>query len=344
MNKILKRFMSWLLLVVYLIGNPTTMVYAEMISTNPDDAVSSVTVGSTTNEGDIEVTKSVEPKRDSDGSIISGEYTINFDIKGKSTTHSDTYPIYTVVVFDRSGSMIQNNANLGVVGTEKWANAKAGAIYFTELLKNDDVNKFALVTFSTGVKVVRDTFTSDVFVDSDFDYPDGGTSLYKALIEAENIIDKAPNGVKKTILVISDGRPDDYSNLFDNGYQFNNTNVELKDSADLTRIKNKATILTIGYSIEKDTGAQHLLSSVASKTDYFSLAKPSDIKTIVSNIATEISKQPAATGASIVEAPATEFSLASGETGTKKLENIDENTQRVSYDIKIDEKNTNRCI
>ena len=337
MKKILKNVMSWLLLIVYLVGNPTTMVYAEMISTNPDDAVSSVTVGSTTNEGDIEVTKSVEPKRDNDGSIIPGEYTINFDIKGKSTTHSDTYPIYTVVVFDHSRSMIE-----GENGETKWANAKAGAIKYSQVLKEaSDANQFALVIFSDYSQTQRG-FTNALIPENLLGYPAGGTMVSYALKDADKLLDKAPSNAKKVVLLISDGEAQDASKyLFKNipsaSELTENTVLENQDL--LKTIKSKAEVYTIGYALDElanPTAAKAYLKNIASNPSNYVNATIDGEDGLVKKIqelATEISKQPAATGASITEVPASEFSLADNETSTKVLKDIDENTQRISYDI-----------
>ena len=338
MKKIGSKITSILLIAACLINSTPIGVLADMISENKNDAVSSVTVGNYDNEGDIQVVKSVEPTKDETGKIIEGEYTIKFNIKGKSTTHSTTNPIYAVVVFDRSGSMIQNNAALGVVGTTKWANAKTGAIRFSELIGQSGTNKLALVTFSDKAKEVRGTFSSDPFVDSNFEYPRGGTNLYKALMSAETIIDKAPANAKKVILVMSDGRPDDYIKLFTNGYLYNDENATLNDTDDLKRLKNKASIFTIGCSVERDKGAQHLLKAVASSQDYFSLAKPNNIVDILEKLANSISTQPAATGAKLTETLAPEFTLVDGETATKDLADIDENGQTITYKVKVKDK------
>ena len=101
MKKIGSKITSILLIAACLINSTPIGVLADMISENKNDAVSSVTVGNYDNEGDIQVVKSVEPTKDETGKIIEGEYTIKFNIKGKSTTHSTTNPIYAVVVFDR---------------------------------------------------------------------------------------------------------------------------------------------------------------------------------------------------------------------------------------------------
>ena len=94
-----------------------------------------VTEGSLTNPGDIQITKTVS-KTDT-----LGRYKVQFTVKGKDVVNqsSTTKDVYVVVVLDKSGSMSGN----------KWTNAVTGAKTFaTTLLSKISNAKIALVTFS----------------------------------------------------------------------------------------------------------------------------------------------------------------------------------------------------
>ena len=98
MKKRFQKVFAFLGIFALIFSNPATILYVDALSAA--DAKESVEVGGLENEGDIHIEKTATPTE------IPGRYKITFKIKG--VPYQKTYPLYAVVVFDRSGSMICN--------------------------------------------------------------------------------------------------------------------------------------------------------------------------------------------------------------------------------------------
>ena len=127
--------------------------------------------GSTSNPGNVEITKTVRSTNEE------GVYQIDLSVKGKDkvTSESTTAPIYAAVVLDNSGSM--DNCFLCIFSDNKYKNAKEGTQSFARtLLSKYSSAQLALVTFSTNARVTR-KFENKNFDDTKFPNPDGLTYL-----------------------------------------------------------------------------------------------------------------------------------------------------------------------
>ena len=101
----LRKLFSLFLIAIYLFASPATVVFAENLDDIEGDtgdvvANDTVSVGKLGQPGDIKVTKSVKETDEL------GKYTVTFDIEGTPAEQTENHPIYAVVVFDTSGSMI----------------------------------------------------------------------------------------------------------------------------------------------------------------------------------------------------------------------------------------------
>ena len=147
MKKFFNKFTSLFLVLVTLFNtvvSPLTVLAdvnqkgdLRLVTESGTETGDSVTVteGSLTNPGDIQITKTVS-KTDT-----LGRYKVQFTVKGKDVVNPSSTPkdVYVVVVLDKSGSMSGN----------KWTNAVAGAKTFaTTLLSKISNANIALVTFS----------------------------------------------------------------------------------------------------------------------------------------------------------------------------------------------------
>ena len=253
MKNLKKKITAIFLLMIYLLGNPTTMVYADLIDQNvtKSNAVSSVQVGidkdrKYTNrtdendlvEGDIVVTKSVE----STGK--EGEYKVSFNVIGKDVTETTNHPIYTVVVFDISNSMQEvhmKEARKGLVTYEEELGICDKNANLTDQEKetgvcsgnNNSVNKIAFVTFYEKAQAIRSTFSSNPITASEltdvkYNPNHSGTRYLRGLQAAAKIIkdardpqittnasDRIPDDAEVVVLFLSDGLPGDASYLFE---------------------------------------------------------------------------------------------------------------------------------
>ena len=250
MKKSINKFTKILLLIAMIFSDlmtPIKVLANEVVQAVPNkgdigingvisdsDSVT-VSLGGLTNEGDVQVTKTLKPSKDKDDNIIDGRYTIEFNIKGKDIedTEEVTKPVYVVVVFDRSGSM-QNYCigkvfgsdkdmgtaeNCGAFGSfytlyPKWKNSVAGAKSFAStLLTKIPEAQIALVTFaSTTNETPARPFAASNLDNADFGTPDGGTNLHSGLVKAKELLsdESVPENANKYIVVISDGEPTYY--------------------------------------------------------------------------------------------------------------------------------------
>jgi len=141
--KVLNKILNIIVVFAIMISNfsfiPTVFAEGE---TNAELADGQVVgglkeAGGTTNPGDVYLSKKVSAT-DEDG-----VYDVTLKTKGKNnvTTESQEVPIYTVVVFDRSGSMSNYCDGIGFFEcygeyVYKWDNAVAGAKEFAKTLLN----------------------------------------------------------------------------------------------------------------------------------------------------------------------------------------------------------------
>lgn len=346
MKKRFQKVFAFLGIFALLISNPATILYVDALSA--EDARPSVTVGSLENEGDIQVTKSVKAK-DPDNGI----FEVTFDIRSKGTMK--TQPIYSIVVFDRSGSMRPPQS--------KWDNAKTAALTYANTL-NNGTNQFGFVRFNGTAEAInyagvgKHKFSTQPYTDTWLAYPDGGTRLYQALIEAEKYIENAPAGVKPVIVVISDGAADDYAakwnpshNDYEQGMfivprdlQEHPENITedyvFEDTTWLKNLKEKATIYSIGYSLKDEAEAKQGLAKAILKCLTTSDGKyiEADVNTLISEVEKLAQKvSDAAEGAELIEVPNSTnppgFTLGENEKANKKLEvaSINQETKEVTY-------------
>ena len=186
-----------------------------------------VTEGALTNGGDVQVTKTVS-KTDT-----LGKYKVEFEIKGKDRQDviETTKPIYLVVVFDTSGSMIcgtngyanvvrkngtyhytaadgtkikcedeWGNTDSSLLTQSKWENAVSGAVKFSQDFATINNTYMSLVTFSSNADDATE-FTHGELTSTDFGYPYGGTNLKEGIEKA--IINAVPE-VKEVRLYLGE--------------------------------------------------------------------------------------------------------------------------------------------
>ena len=211
LNKILNIIVVFAIIVSNFSFLPTVFAEGE---TNAELADGQVVgglkdAGDYTNPGDVYLSKEVTATDEE------GVYDVTLKTKGKNnvTTESQEVPIYTVVVFDRSGSMSNYCDGVDFFGCHgeyvyKWDNAVAGAKEFAKSLLNTfSKAEISLVTFSNSVTSTE--FANRNLDNANFGSPGGNTEIGKALREANRLLDSAPASANKYIVVISDGAPTD---------------------------------------------------------------------------------------------------------------------------------------
>ena len=277
-------------------------------------------IGSTENEGDVRLIKTVSPT-DKEGVY---DVTISVEGKHKEETQVSTAPIYTVVVLDNSGSMVCNKANLLGWCTDpvpgKYESAKTGAKTFaTTLLGKFPQSQIALVTFSTNATIKRN-FESKNFNNVSFPNADGSTNLAGAIKAASDLLLEKKNenaNAKLYMVILSDGYPEYYS------YQPSNHSEEAKNAKD-----NGVEIFTIGYETTQET--EDLLRSIATDSSHFVKANTSNIVESFNNIAAEIKVEtPAGSDATIVDAVADGFNYVANSANVE----VGVAGKNVSFDI-----------
>lgn len=291
-NKSLKIFVIISIMILNMFS--PLLVKADTI-TKGDIRNSIVKAGSLENEGDVEVTKTVE-KTDK-----LGEYKVTFDIKGKPITTSIEKSInsYTVFVLDASYSMSGN----------KWKKAKEAAVNFSKfLVENSQNNYISLITFNGNGYKKRD-FANKVFENSDFGnidyYTDYNAGLTKALEYINGIDDQ--EGIFN-IVFISDGEPngDAYSDV-------------------LTTLKNKGVnIYSLAYELKSNSNAYNILKNLSTNNKVYEVSED-DISEKLTKVATEIIKRNAGSSATITDIIGTNFDYVSGD--------VDVNENIVSYNV-----------
>lgn len=390
MQKIIKNFAKIVLLVAVVLSDLMTPIRVlanelreevnkgDLRLNGETSSTGSVTtsLGSSTNEGDVLVTKTVS-KTDTEG-----RYKIEFNIKGKDVTSSTevTKPVYAVVVFDRSGSMESTSTGkclnwFGFFCTEwetdrKWENAVEGTKDFANtLLSKIPASNIALVGFS-GDNGWNDSAYDDAEVlrgfananldDVNFGTANGGTNLYAGLYEANKLLSASdiPDDAYKYIIVISDGDPTFY---YDNdGYTQGDGGSTTEDTYNATismadTVKTKAEIFSIGYMLSSenvygDLTAEDILKEVATADSsddvengikHFMNTRIDAIVNSLTDIANQISKKKAGTNAVLTDNIGSAFKIVDTD-GTQRsyisevIPEITEEGTTLSFYVDVD--------
>ena len=273
--------------------------------------------------GSVKVVKTVS-KTDTEG-----VYNVKFDISAKEKENKSTTPIYAVVAFDNSGSMICDSskesyayssndlfgtrksytASLGdgetiycsnsyydssVILKDKWESAVKGTKSFTNEILSIDSSKISYVPFATSAQTASKWYVSgDTIPSSVYSHPVGATNLSDAINKAYNKLNDndIPTNAKKIIIVISDGEPTEPGN---NPIQSAKNSASTAKSAGIK-------IYTIGYAVTKDSTAATVLNDVSSnstndKTNYSFIAGQDNVSDIFKKLATDITKDYAKDG------------------------------------------------
>jgi len=265
MKRIFQKFTSLILIITTLFN--TVISPLSVLAANPDkgdlrydtqyvkenNKSVSVTEGSYTNPGDVEVRKTVTKLDDN------GNYEVKFEARGMRTSSENvnTGPIYGVIVFDRSNSMADG---------DKWSNAITAARTFASNLhlKYSNAN-LALVIFGTSASVTREfenrDFTGyddeDLFGKKPSGGQDGGTNMHDGLIEADRLLSSSivPENAKKYLLLVSDGAPTYYvaNNKIAGSGQYATNAILDATFAKALELKNDGVeIFTIGYDLSNE--------------------------------------------------------------------------------------------
>ena len=246
--------------------------------------------------GDYETDEALVTKTVTKLDAENGIYNVELRVKGKNKEDSTTVtkPVYVVVVFDTSGSMIcdsdkngysyiskdnwnvhytaadgtkitcRGNYNRGempkALTQDKWESAVNGAINFSDSLSKVENTNISLVTFSGSASIATE-FSHTALTARDFGHPEGNTNLQAGL---SNAIDKLkeitdPNA-QKYIVVIGDGQPTS------GGSNGKSATDRAMDRAYEAKNDNKITVFSIGYGIENDATAKDVLKKISSDT------------------------------------------------------------------------------
>lgn len=355
-----------------------------------------VTEGSLEHEGDVQITKTVTTLDATSGKYNVTFKIKGKDKEDTSTTpiyavvvfdKSGSMKNYTTkkcVEYNRWGKC-KRQENVEV---KKWDNAVKGAKDFASSLNkslNSGETKYAniaLVQFSgskgtwvqgpfdmdghyegdtawNDANVVRKFATAD-FSSVNFGSADGGTNLGEGLNKALGLFtDKynpLPEGAKKYVVVIGDGRPTYYSD--ENGMTQGDGNSDPNGlseeyaSKKATALKNAGVeIFSIGYDIANDAEAQRILREIASedvvdketnevKVKHSVLAGEADVAAIFADLAKTMSKSSAGTNATVTDNVGSKFNIVDKDgkvmTSDVLTEITEDETTILSFDIQID--------
>ena len=375
MKKLKYFFASAIVLVAVAVS---TIVFAEYKEQKGDLRVGntisnknvSVNAGSSNliNDGDVKVVKTVS-KTDTEG-----VYNVKFDISAKEKENTKTTPIYAVVVFDNSGSMIcdsakesyarsSNNfwgtrksftASLGdgetiycdnsshdssVVLKDKWESAVKGTKSFTNEILSIDSSKISYVTFADYADDATQWYKKgDNIPKSVYGHPIGGTNLSDAINKAYNKLNDGTidKNAKKVIIVISDGEPN---------------SVSAATKAANTAKGDDIKIYTIGYSVAKDSTAATVLNNISSNsandtTNYSFLAGQDNVSNIFKKLAADITTV-YAKDATLTDTIGGNFKFTSSNDNVKvngqnvsfSIDKLTTEPQSFSFNITIDDEN-----
>lgn len=245
-------------------------------------------------------------------------YNVEFSIEGEIVVEPILNDLYVSVIFDRSGSMLCadgtntflflgylkkttiNNQNLycmydNTIEIEKWNSAVNGAIDFSKyIVENISTAKINLYTFADDV--TSSEWSTEIFEENDFGYPNGATNLHLAIDEAKSNLDLVNSNAMKYILIISDGEPDDLDSL--------RTSIKnVKDAG----IK----VYVIGYDV--DAEAKEILEEISSGDSYYYDADISKIGVILKDLAHSIEDKPLGVDAVLKDTLGKNFTFKDGE-------------------------------
>ena len=351
-GKFMKIFLLACFAVVDVIS-PITSAFASTLDSNDvnpyqkgDVVKSSVSAGSLTNPGDVQVVKTIS-KTDT-----LGRYNINFEIKGKKNVNTTNYDIYAVLVFDRSGSMIcdsdkrsysyedpysagmyhtsymaadgntiycsNSTSGDGKLLSNKWESAVRGGVNFSSTLANnlntnpsDPRAYFSLVTFASDVSNASN-WQNVAYGDSQFGHPYGATKLGSAINVAQNKLNSITDAnAKKVMIIISDGEPE---------------NENLAKNAALNARNAGTTIYTIGY--DTDAKAKRILEDIAGSSERYADADDATVSEKMKKLASSISESDAGINAVLTDTLNTnDFDFVSGDNGVSYSDG------KITYDV-----------
>lgn len=371
-KKFFEKFTKMIMLLSMTFSSFQTpiQVFAQEIANNDSEIpVGSIKLGengkieesgiasTTVTKNGINVTKTVS-KTDT-----LGKYHVKFEVKGTSTEVSR--PVYVVVVFDRSGSMIKNNKDKQDIS--KWNNAVEGAKSFANsILTNIPNAKLGLVTFAKEASLARDfesTNFEDVNNKSLFGSANGGTNLDAGLQRAQKLFQDTQIEEKalKYVVVMSDGEPTYYNSTCgwygnvcvrgDGGSTDRDTLEATLKTAD--EVKKIATVYSIGYSLKSGNAyegkytyngvtyydqkltAADILTKVATPAEqdkkyYYSADDKEQIVETFSAIANQIIKS--GTNAQIIDKLGSNFKLVNDDNNNYGIEKASEVYEELSKD------------
>ena len=373
MKKITNKFVKILMLVSMIFSSfqtPIQVFAKEIANRDSEIPVGSIKLGengkieesgiasTTVTKNGINVTKKVS-KTDT-----LGKYHVKFELKGTKTEVNR--PVYVVVVFDRSGSMIQNDKDKQDIS--KWNNAVEGAKSFANsILTNIPNAKLGLVTFAKEASLARgfeNANFEDVNNESLFGSANGGTNLDAGLQRAQKLFQDTQIEEKalKYVVVMSDGEPTYYNGtcfgLFgkytctrgDGGSTDRDTLEATLKTAD--EVKKIATVYSIGYSLksgnaykgeytyngttyDEDLTAADILTKVATPAEqdkkyYYSADDKEQIVKTFSDIANQIIKS--GTNAQIIDKLGSNFKLVNDDNNNYGIEKASEVYEELSND------------
>lgn len=380
-KKFLEKFTKMIMLLSMTFSSFQTpiQVFAQEIANNDSEIpVGSIKLGengkieesgiasTTVTKNGINVTKTVS-KTDT-----LGKYHVKFEARGTKTETSR--PVYVVVVFDRSGSMIKNNDDKQDIS--KWNNAVEGAKSFANsILTNIPNAKLGLVTFAKEASLARDfesTNFEDVNNKSLFGSANGGTNLDAGLQRAQKLFQDTQIEEKalKYVVVMSDGEPTYYNSTCgwygnvcvrgDGGSTDCDTLEATLKTAD--EVKKIATVYSIGYSLKsgyayrgrytyngttynENLTAADILTKVATPAEqdkkyYYSADDKEQIVETFSDIANQIVKS--GTNAQIIDKLGSNFKLVNDDNNNYGIEKssiiykeLSDDTITFEFDIEI---------
>lgn len=378
-KKFLEKFTKMIMLLSMTFSSFQTpiQVFAQEIANNDSEIpVGSIKLGengkieesgiasTTVTKNGINVTKTVS-KTDT-----LGKYHVKFEAKGTKTETSR--PVYVVVVFDRSGSMIKNNDDKQDIS--KWNNAVSGAKSFANsILTNIPNAKLGLVTFAKEASLARDFKNAnfeDVNNKSLFGSANGGTNLDAGLQRAQKLFQdtKIDDKALKYVVVMSDGEPTYYNSCWydictvsgDGGITTRSTLEATLKTAD--EVKKIATVYSIGYSLKsgyayrgrytyngttynENLTAADILTKVATPAEqdkkyYYSADDKEQIVETFSDIANQIVKS--GTNAQIIDKLGSNFKLVNDDNNNYGIEKssiiykeLSDDTITFEFDIEI---------
>lgn len=258
-----------------------------------------VTSGALTNGGDVQVTKTVSQ------TDTLGKYQVEFEIKGidKQLTITEEKPLYLVIVFDVSNSMIcgegfvdiaesdehyimadgtkikcdkhYNDGDVydsSILTKDKWESAVSGAVEFSKEFAKIDNAYISLVNFGGTASDATPFVTKTALIESQFKYINvNGTNIRAGINEAQEKLETIddPNA-QKYILVIGDGKAT--AGEYCTGGIFSSTCYDDEEAAQnaANYAKSKGTkIFSVGYGLGTDEDsieAREILKYISSNT------------------------------------------------------------------------------